>query len=415
MRISQTGVTTVLTTLLTTANAHSWIEQLTTIASNGTFVGTPGYPRGYVARTSPDFSDKAMTHILPTDGGEVKKSDMMCMDTQRKQKQADDDHPRLQTAAGSGIALRFQENGHVTLPETQKGKPKNRGTVYVYGTTEPKEDEKFLDIHKVWNEDGTGGDKRGVLLTKQNFDDGRCYQVNGGEISKNRQEKFPHQADQVMGADMWCQTDVGLPSDAPSGKPYTLYWVWDWPTLPGDDPSIPDGKPEIYTTCMDVDVTDSAETNMRVQSGYKEGQPLDKAAIPEQFAEMFKSGGGSQGAASSTGPSSGASSAPAGQSSAPAQSSAPVKPSAPFGQSSTPVIQSSLPESPASSPSNSPAKRQSNQGSSPASPPAGSATTPAVSAAHSSAARPFPHTFQARGSFVTRTKTVQPADCHQSS
>lgn len=313
------------------------------------------------------------------------------MDSQRKQKQADDDHPRLQTAAGSGIALRFQENGHVTMPETQKGKPKNRGTVYVYGTTEPKEDEKFLDVHKVWNEDGTGGDKRGVLLTKQNFDDGRCYQINGGEISKDRQSKFPHQADQVMGADMWCQTDVGLPSDAPSGKPYTLYWVWDWPTLPGDDSSLPDGKPEIYTTCMDVDVTDGAETNMRVQSGYKEGQPLDKAAIPGQFAEMFKSGGGSKSAASSAGPS-----------------------SAPVGQSSTPAVQSS-PASPASSPSNSPAKRQSNQGSSPASSPAGSATTPAVSAAHPSGARPFSHTFQARGSFVTWTKRIQPTDCHQSS
>ncbi|OJJ35504.1 hypothetical protein ASPWEDRAFT_172305 [Aspergillus wentii DTO 134E9] len=288
--LSKATLTVLVTILATTANAHSWVEQLTVIAANGTFVGSPGYARGNVPRTTPDFSDKAMTWLNPSNGGtNLSATDMMCKETQRKQKQTDGS-PRLEASAGAAIALRFQENGHVTLPQNQPGKPKNRGTVYVYGTTEPKEDEKLLDVHKSWNKDGTGGDKRGVLLSKQNFDDGRCYQVNGGSISTNRQAKFKHTANQLMGADLWCQQDIALPSNAPTGKPYTLYWVWDWPTAPGVDPTYPNGKPEVYSTCMDVDVVDSPTSRSRVAFGYDKDQSLDTAAIPGQFAELHGSG-----------------------------------------------------------------------------------------------------------------------------
>lgn len=279
----------VLAFLLTVVNAHSWVEELTVIASNGTFVGVPGYARGNVFRTVPDFNDGKMTHLTPPNGranqSRILSTDKMCMPSQRKQVQTDGS-PRLQARPGASVALRFQENGHVTLPQNQPGKPPNRGTVYVYGTTQPKDDENLLDVHKVWNRAGTGGDGRGVLLSVQNFDDGRCYQINDGKISTHRQSKFPHKADQLMGADIWCQQDMALPANAPTGKPYTLYWVWDWPTRPGHDPALPNGKQEIYTTCMDVDVVDHPETHVRLQADYAQGQPLDKAAIPSQFAEL---------------------------------------------------------------------------------------------------------------------------------
>lgn len=275
-------------------DAHSWVEQLMVIAPNGTFVGDPGYPRGYVPRTQAGFSDTDMTNLIPPNGRpnatKILRSDNLCKASQRKQVQ-NKGSPRLRASAGAAIALRFQENGHVTLPQNQPGKPHNRGTIYVYGTTQPKEDEKLLDVHKVWNKDGTGGDRRGVLLTVQNFDDGRCYQINSGKISQKRQAEFPHEADQLMGADLWCQTDVAVPEDAPSGKPYTLYWVWDWPTAPRADPALPQGKAEIYTTCMDVDVDDEVanhvQTYMRVPVGYAQGQDLNRASIPSQFAEIM--------------------------------------------------------------------------------------------------------------------------------
>ncbi|KAF3387217.1 hypothetical protein F1880_000505 [Penicillium rolfsii] len=268
-------------------HAHSWVEQLSVIAPNGTFVGAPGYPRGNVLRTASDFSDSKMTYLIPPSSRAnvtlVLPTDKLCKDSQQEPTLTAGS-ARLQASAGDAIALRYQENGHVTLPWNQPGKPANRGNVYVYGTTNPKVGEKLLDVHGVWTSDGTGGDGRGVLLSKQNFDDGRCYQVNSGNISQARQQEYAHQANQLMGADMWCQQDLKLPSTAPSGKLYTLYWVWDWPTLPDVDPTYPEGKTEIYTTCMDVDVVASSSQKMgNTQEGYASGQDLNEAAIPSEF------------------------------------------------------------------------------------------------------------------------------------
>lgn len=429
----------VLTTLLaTTANAHSWIEQLMVInPNNGSFVGTPGYPRGYIPRTSPDFNDDAMTYRLPSNGVNLTKADKMCMDTQTSPGDQKPDLPRLQAQQGSAIALRYQENGHVTEPQNQEGKPPNRGTVYVYGTTEPSEDDRIIDIHKVWNEDGTGGDKRGKLLATRPYDDGRCYQINGGDISKDRQAKFKHTADQLMGTNLWCQTDIKLPEDAEGGKQYTLYWVWDWPTLPGKDEGLPNGKPELYTTCMDVDVTGKADTNTKVQTKYDDAQSLNDASIPGQFAQLFSpgsgSGSGSQGAASSSVAQSSAvpASSAVGASSAAAPSAQP--------SSSSPVLPASSAAGPSAQPStdlpvhqtaaSSAAVPSVNLFNSPDSPTtssaAGPSSSPAMFAAHSSSAPAMfaapsasssvLNKYQQTGpSFVTRTKTVHQTHCPDS-
>ncbi|OJJ46981.1 hypothetical protein ASPZODRAFT_65802 [Penicilliopsis zonata CBS 506.65] len=285
----------IILTFLTAAYAHSWIEQIHVIAPNGTFVGAPGYARGNVLRTAPGFSDPEMTFLIPPDtqanNTMIVATQQMCMSTQRTHNQTAGS-PRLQASVGAAIALRYQENGHVTLPWNQPGKPPNRGTGYVYGTQEPRVNETFLSIHKVWNQNGTGGDGRGVLLSVQNFDDGRCYQINTGNISEHRQVEYPHVANTLMGADLWCQQDLKLPSDAETDKPYTLYWVWDWPTAPGVDPDLPDGKIEIYTTCMDIDLVDSnstaseSTTEGHTAADYVADQSLDSAAIPSEFAEL---------------------------------------------------------------------------------------------------------------------------------
>ncbi|CAI7586265.1 unnamed protein product [Penicillium glandicola] len=243
------------------------------------------YSRENYLRTTSGFSDTTMTYLIPpstrANVTQILSTDKMCKDTQQNQTQSEGS-PRLEASAGAAIALRYQENGHVTLPQNQPGKPANRGTVYVYGTTQPKTGEKFLDVHGAWTRNGTGGDGRGVLLAVQNYDDGRCYQVNSGNISETRQAKYTHTADVLMGADLWCQQDIQLPSTAPSGKPYTLYWVWDWPTAAGVDPTYPSGKAEIYTTCMDVDVVNKV-TKQAIKSDYETDQDLNNAAIPSQF------------------------------------------------------------------------------------------------------------------------------------
>lgn len=289
------GALLALTFFVTLATSHSWVEQLTVISPNGTFTGAPGYARGNVLR-GPGFSDPLMVNLLPPNDrptATIEKTDLMCKDSQKAQVQTDGS-PRLQAAPGSLVALRYQENGHVTLPDIPTGKPKNRGTVYIYGTTQSSDTDSFLGIHKQWNADGTGGDKRGKLIAKQDYDDGQCYQVNGGSISVARQAQFPHQADQEMGNDLWCQNDIKIPTDAPTGKPYTLYWVWDWSTLPG--PNLPNGKTEIYTTCMDVDLQASDKGGSKVASitnqkdvaiqAAADNTALNNAAIPKYMQEL---------------------------------------------------------------------------------------------------------------------------------
>lgn len=271
------------------------------ISPSGTFTGQPGYSRNNTLRTAPGFTDLLMVHILPGQGQptieerqvpspndvqNIQPTDPMCKKTQQSQFQSAGS-PRLKAAPGDMVALRYEENGHVTLPTNQLGKPANRGDVYIYGTTQPKDDDTFLNIYGVWNADGTGGDKRGKLLATQPFDDGQCYQVNGGPISAARQKQSPHAASQLSGTDLWCQNDIKIPTDAPSGKPYTLYWVWDWPTLPNVDPNLPKGKAEIYTTCMDVDITGTkASRDLEDRQAPSSGGNINNMAIPAYVKQL---------------------------------------------------------------------------------------------------------------------------------
>jgi hypothetical protein len=263
--------------------AHTWVEQITVIASNGTFTGAPGYARGNVLRTSPEFSDPQMTNLIPPDGRstgtEILPTDLMCKSSQTIGNQTSGS-PALIANAGDMVALRYQENGHVTLPQNQPGKPANRGTIFIYGTTQPSNSDTLLGIHNVWTVDGKGGDGRGVLLATRNFDDGQCYQINSGSISEARQKEFPHQADSLMGANLWCQSDVTLPASI-SSSTYTLYWVWDWPTAPGTV-GFPDGKNETYTTCMDISISRGSRSPQVI--GFAKNQDLNSAAIESELS-----------------------------------------------------------------------------------------------------------------------------------
>ena len=271
-------------------SAHSWVELLRLIGANGTFTGAPGYPRGYYDRDTMGtaYNDKLMQWLItdPT------TAPMCKPDSQQPGPPRNASFPRLVASPDSSVALLYQENGHVTLPQNQLGKPANRGTVYIYGTDDPKANEQFSAIHKVWNTEGTGGDKRGKLLSAQNFDDGQCYQVNGGDISTARQKEFPVGTPMnPFGTNVWCQNNLVLPTDTPTGKPYTLYWVWDWPTAPGVDPNDKAGKNETYTTCMDMDMTaangsSSGLASKAAAAKFVAGQPVQNAGVPSYVSNL---------------------------------------------------------------------------------------------------------------------------------
>lgn len=200
------------------------------------------------------LGDKTMTYLLPPNerpSNVILPADQICKLSQQFPTEVGGS-PRLRASAGSQILLRYQENGHVTLPANTPGKL-TAGMISIYSTNQFLPDDTLQAIHKVWNVMGTGGDQRGRLLARQNFDDGACYQPNGGRISRERSAEYP--PDPMQGQNRWCRNYVQLPQDTMEGL-YTLYWVWDWPTSLGT-PGALKGKMEIYTTCIDVDVVET--------------------------------------------------------------------------------------------------------------------------------------------------------------
>ncbi|KPI38720.1 uncharacterized protein AB675_5939 [Cyphellophora attinorum] len=271
--------------LLTLVLSHSWVEQLNVIAPNGTMIDPPGFPRGNAPRGA-GFSDTQIVNLV-NKGPDVVPTDMMCRPSQQNY-EANPRSPRLQAAAGQAVALRYQENGHVTLPQNNPGKPDNRGTVFVYGTSNPQPSDTLMGVHRQWTADGKGGDGRGRLIATANYDDGQCYQVNGQQISQQRQQQFKHSIAAPQGADLWCQNDIMLPADLPAGKPFTLYWVWDWPTMPGT-PGLPQGKQEIYSTCMDIDIvpnSNNAQGTLNAKSYNIVPQDIGNAAVASQLQQL---------------------------------------------------------------------------------------------------------------------------------
>ena len=190
-----------------------------------------------------------MTHLLPPDGrpNVLSPNDRICMPSQQAPNKTDGS-PSLVAGPGDQVLLCYQEKGHVTLPHITPGKP-SPGTFYVYGTGKSMPTDTLLTIHQVWNRSGSGGDRRGRLLTHGGFDDGQCYSPTNSTIARQKAKQF--NADPQQGPNRWCHIVVQLSHDVRGS--YTLYWVWDWPTVKGVD-GLPSGKIEIYTTGIYITV-----------------------------------------------------------------------------------------------------------------------------------------------------------------
>lgn len=381
LRVLQTIVAALA--IVPVAQGHTWIEQLRNVNDKGQYVGEYGYPRGMVAKTDPGFNGFSMNYEIPAGTGPpgdnvfIRNDTILCHKDQRQQKQSSNKYPRLQAVPGGFIAMRYMENGHVTKPENQKGKPEHAGTVFVYGTTQPKEDEKLVDVLH-WTQDGKGGDGRGTLIATNNYDDGRCYETNETPEYQQRAKKVPNyamgQGDDGPGTmPLFCETNVQLPKTADLGKPYTMYWVWQWNTAPGIDPTYTKGKDEYYTTCIDVDVASAdvalaADAEPKFALGQQDAMAKavpDFASRTAAMTDPLKGevgpifGGGNQTSAPSA-PAPGApSQAPAHTPApAPSQAPAPSSPAPPLSgqppQASGPAVVPTLTQRPGAAPSSPP-------------------------------------------------------------
>ncbi|SZF01904.1 unnamed protein product [Blumeria hordei] len=273
-----------LSVLLIPTLAHTWVESVNLIASDGSFQDV-GYARGFVGRTPGVDPDTANTYLIPPNGrstgGEILPTDLMCKDSQVKQQQSEG-YPRLSASPQDRISLAYHENGHVTQFKIQEGKPAGRGTVFIYGTKESSPTDTYLGIHRVWNTEGSGGDKRGKLLATRPFDDGQCHQINNEKLSKDRAKALGF-SDVEKSPEILCQSALQLPTDAGTTGTYTLYWVWEWPTL---DKAGQVFQNESYTSCIDIDMVETskphaADVNQAVKSS---GKPdPNSLAVKEQL------------------------------------------------------------------------------------------------------------------------------------
>ncbi|KXT11016.1 hypothetical protein AC579_7955 [Pseudocercospora musae] len=256
-----------LVTFSPLASAHSWVEEYQVISDNGSYTGPRGYSRGFVSRADPTYDGFSMMWMLPSlearqsDGAvrsRINSSDLLCHPAQRTSNYTTD-FPKLKVSPGDYVAAKYLENGHVSLPWNITGKPPGSGTIFIFGTNQPSDTEKISDVME-WNTAGTGGNGKGFLLTAQNFDDGRCHQINCGSISEQRQMLTPnHVAGQPTSTvESWCETDIKIPTNLTAGT-LTTYWVWQWPTEPNADCNTPAGKDEYYTTCADFEIVEKAE------------------------------------------------------------------------------------------------------------------------------------------------------------
>lgn len=322
--------------LTCSVSAHSWIEYALRIAPNGTMIGERGFPRGYMPRNDPGFNDKVPQQLLPA-SGQSAYSGAEVLD--KFPFEANPKNPLLQASAGEHVAIIHLENGHVSLPQNQPKKPHNRGTIFFYGTAQPKPQEKLFDVHLRWNKDGTGGDKRGILLGTKNYDDGQCFQPNAAGITTERASKFSSDGAKTS-QELPCQSDIKLPDDLKPGSVYTVYWYWDWPDLNADKinvdktkdgsypwagsfmrgDAIPNGwtmdmisKNESYASVIDIKIVDSQPQGFAAKSNTKEKwvaqQNIYSKAIEAQMNDNFQvkvgdigGGGGGGGGASGSAP-----------------------------------------------------------------------------------------------------------------
>jgi hypothetical protein len=298
----------VLAALTGTASAHSWPEETIRLAPNGAMVGKPGFDRSHDPNDSAGF-------LIPPNGSKGLTPDLSLV--RDSQKTLTDgsypaQFPMLSVAPGDFVAIKHRENGHVSRADkTNPTKPVNRGTIYLYGTTETDlSNLKLMDVHLKWTSDGKGGDGKGKLLATRNYDDGQCHETIPGTGDIEGIVGFRKQFSKVEA--LLCQVNLQIPKDAPVGKTYTVIWVWDWPTMNVQGVAVPPASydatsgetfvttPELYTGVLDYKIVEACDDSLgevkgpgcesqgsKVNAQFDANQAATTRGIATQMAEPF--------------------------------------------------------------------------------------------------------------------------------
>jgi hypothetical protein len=304
--LDRTVTVWLLAALSGTAMAHSWPEQTIRLAPDGKEVGKPGADRAHITAGTGDF-------LIPPNGG-----DKVIQPTHKIVREAQGplndgsystEFPMLSVAQGDFVAIKYRENGHVSRADkSNPEKPVNRGTVYLYGTTENDlSNVMLMDVHLKWTSDGKGGNGKGKLIATRNYDDGQCHEVlpSDGDFEGivGYRKEFISKADSLL-----CQNDIKIPEDAPVGKVYTVIWVWDWSSMKEQGVAVPPAEygadsvlvPELYTGVVDFKVVEACDDSLgevkgptcessqaNANANFATDQPATARGIASQMAEPF--------------------------------------------------------------------------------------------------------------------------------
>ncbi|KAK6340398.1 hypothetical protein TWF730_002157 [Orbilia blumenaviensis] len=246
----------VIFVLLTGAgvDGHSWVDELT-CASGPFFTSSPakGYIRNFVGRQSTEIDTATTFRIL-----DLSSNQPVCPPGRTEPGQNEPNFPKLQATPGDLIKASYLENGHIWQTLAGINGPQAKpGTIYWYGTQNPKADRDIASVLE-WTRDGKGGDGEGVLLEVTPFDDRVCIETGHEDAGEGR----------VGGA---CSSYFRLPKTAEVGKDFTVYWLWDYTEHFG--PPKP-GYLEWYSSCMDISVVSKAEARDQVKNARRDAQPL---------------------------------------------------------------------------------------------------------------------------------------------
>lgn len=259
--------------LLLSAGAfgHTWLESLRLIGSNGGFTGE-GFPRGFVGRGDPTFSDDSMTYRITARDN----STPLCHPSQQVSNGYENSrYPRLNASAGSFVALQYQENGHTSAPQVPEGRPYRSGNIYVYGTTSLR-DEKLTSVHGNWTAHRSLD--AGRLIASHFFDDEQCFQNQGSAPTKiNAERKAASGLSSVP-----CQTDFKIPQDIQPNDVLAVYWVWEWDLFANTEKAAP----ETYTACSEITILGGNNVSSNIH--FDNSIPLDQRAVESQLATQLE-------------------------------------------------------------------------------------------------------------------------------
>jgi hypothetical protein len=140
-----------------------------------------------------------------------------------------------------------------------------------------------------WDAGGITGNGDGWLMAAQDFDDGRCYQINTSVEASRKQSRFPNHPPGQPDAktEQWCETNIRVHDKVQVNSTITIYWVWAWATAPGTN-VIACGKGEYYTSCLDFDVVDGNLRNLQDRN-LESTQALSQQDPQSEAVHAYKS------------------------------------------------------------------------------------------------------------------------------